>query len=322
MKGICGLANIGNTCYINAALQIFSQIHELNQYLSTVQNVKSKADSIITFEWIQLYNMIRENHCSIIPKRFIERIKQVSVNKNRDEFSGHEQSDSVEFFEFMLECIHNSLNGIDSSLRIKRSIENPIEKYLDHIEQTDHSIIQELFLSCTINRYINQSTDQIEFDKIEHDYSISLSIPEKPNVSIQDCFIDTFKEELLTGENEWFDEKENTRKTVVKRSYLCYTPSILVLSLKRWKHNLTKKNFKIDTPLKLDISPFTIYKEVCEYELFGIINHEGSIRGGHCYASIQKNGTWFSINDNMIQSIPLEYLIDERNYCLFYRKIK
>ena len=322
MKGICGFENMGNTCYMNAALQIFSQIDELNEYLLTVQNVKSKIDSVVTFEWLQLYKIFRENHGTIRPNRFIERIREVSKEKSRDEFSGNDQSDSVEFFEFMLECIHNSLNGIDASRVIPRKMDTLLGKYLDQIEKLDHSIIQYLFLSCSMNQYTNHETRKIEFEKIEHEYRISLSIPEKQNVSIYDCFMETFKEELLQGDNAWFDEKDNTKKRVLKRTYLVYTPPILVLHLKRWKTNFTKNNFKIDTPFRLDIGPFTLYPEPCEYELFGIIHHEGSIHGGHYYASIQRNGTWFSMNDHMIQTISPEHLIHERNYCLFYRKIK
>jgi ubiquitin carboxyl-terminal hydrolase 8 len=322
MKGICGLSNVGNSCYINSALQILSQIHELNDYLLRIQNVKNKADSTVTFEWIQLYKVFEDNHGTIIPNRFIERIKQVSKHKNRDEFASHEQNDSVDFFEFILECIHNSLNGIDHTLLIQRNTGNAVDQYLKKIESIDQSIIPTLFLSCSIYRYINPETEKIEFDRIEHEYRIGISIPERSPLSLHDCLVDTFNEELLSGENAWFDEKENTKKTVLKRSYLCYTPPILVLHLKRWRTNLTKKRFKIDSPLLLDIQPFTIYKEPCPYELFGIINHEGSIHGGHYYASIHKNGLWYSMNDDSIQVIPNEHLIHERNYCLFYRKIK
>lgn len=145
MKGICGLANRGNTCYMNASLQIFSQMHELNHYLLTVQNVKNCADSIVTFEWIQLFRMIQDNHGSITPNRFIERMRHAAIQKNRQEFSSGEQNDSVDFFEFMLECFHNSLNGLDTSIREKRNRENQVEKYLEQIEEKDHSIVSRLF---------------------------------------------------------------------------------------------------------------------------------------------------------------------------------
>jgi ubiquitin C-terminal hydrolase len=321
MEGICGLGNIGNSCYINSALQIFSQIHELNDYLLKVHNVKRKIDSVITFEWLNLYKMIRENHCSIVPNLFIDRLKHVAIQKNRPEFASGEQNDSVDFLEFMLECIHNSLNKIDETILLKRP-NHPIYNYLGQVEQTEHSIVSSLFLSCTINQYINAETNKNEFYRIEHEYRVALSIPEKSFVSIEDCFVETFKEELLTGENAWFDEKDNVKKTVFKRSCLCYTPKILILHMKRWRMNLSKKNIKIETPIVLDISRFTLSKEPCKYELFGIINHQGTIEYGHYYTYIQKNKQWFSLNDNFIQTISEENIIHESNYCLFYRKIK
>ena len=74
MKGICGLGNVGNSCYINAALQILSQIDELNDYLLEMDPTlkpNNIADTLILLEWIGLVKMIRENHCSILPYRFI-----------------------------------------------------------------------------------------------------------------------------------------------------------------------------------------------------------------------------------------------------------
>jgi ubiquitin carboxyl-terminal hydrolase 4/11/15 len=37
-RGLSGLTNLGNTCYLNAAVQILSHIHELNEYLMNVSN--------------------------------------------------------------------------------------------------------------------------------------------------------------------------------------------------------------------------------------------------------------------------------------------
>jgi len=321
MKGICGLGNIGNSCYINASLQILSQIHELNDYLVTREQLIHIPDSIITFEWIQLYKMIQENHCSIGPHRFLERMRQVANQKNRPEFSSFDQNDSVEYFAFLIDCMHNSLNQLDPNAKCPRSTYSFINEYLDQVETKDSSILQKLFVSCSINQYIHPVTQKKEFSKLEHDFILALSIPETSAVSLYDCFVDTFKEEVMSGDNAWFDEKDQIKKTVVKRSALCYTPPILILHLKRWRTDLSKKNVRIETPLELELQRFTVYPDSCKYELFGIINHEGNIQSGHCYAYIKKQ-QWYSVNDHFIQSVTTDQLIHESNYCLFYRKIK
>jgi len=321
MKGICGLGNAGNSCYINASLQILSQIPELNDYLLTRDQLIDVPDAIMTFEWIQLYKLIQQNHCAISPNRFLDRLRHVAHQKKREEFASFEQSDSVEYFAFMIDCMHNSLNLLDPTTRCERRPEPFVSSYLDQVETKDCSKLQQLFLTCSIYQYIHPMTKQKEFSKLEHESILALSIPETSQVSLYDCFIETFKEELMTGDNAWFDEKEQIKKTVLKRSALCYTPPILVLHLKRWRANLSKKNVRIDTPLLLDLQPFTIYPDSCKYELFGIINHEGSIQMGHYYSYIKKED-WYSVNDHFIQSVTTDQLIHESNYCLFYRKIK
>ncbi len=325
MKGICGLGNVGNTCYINAALQILSQIPELNHYLGSREEFKNITDSILTYEWIQLYNMIQENHCSISPHRFLQQMRQTSIRKNRHEFASHQQNDSVEYFAFMIDCIHNSLNLLDPAISIdkpKETLYSTLFSYLKEIEVKDRSIITHLFLSCSLNQYMDPQTQQICLTKIEHEQIISLSIPDLSNVSLHDCFAETFKDELLTGDNAWFDDKDQIKKTVLKRSALCFLPPILILHLKRWMPNLSKKRKKVHAPTLMDLSPFTQMTDSTMYELFGIINHEGSMQHGHYYAYICKGNEWFSMNDHFVQTISPDQLIHENNYCLFYRKIK
>ncbi len=314
MEGICGLANLGNTCYINATLQILSQIPELNDYLSQQKVLRSVPDSVMVTEWNQLSQMIRQNHGSIVPGRFVEQMRHVAHAKGRNEFASHEQNDSVDYLEFMLDCFHVSLEKLESV-----QIRSPCKEVKEYLEKQSHTIVSKLFMTCTLNQYIHPETKVRAFYRIEHEYRIGLPIPDRPQVKLEECLQACFKEEMMEGENAWYDEKEKRKRPVYKISSLCHMPNILVLHLIRWRENMTKKETHVETPLQLDLSPFTIYREPCPYELFGILNHRGDMGGGHYYAYVKKDA-WFSIDDGFIQTVPDTSVIQPDNYCLFYRK--
>jgi ubiquitin C-terminal hydrolase len=309
--GHSGLTNLGNTCYLNAALQILSHIHELNEYLGQIKQLNRINDSVLTIEWISLYKLIWSQNCIISPNRFVSKIKELTQSNNT-KFCNFEQNDSNEYFYFMLECIHNSLNKIDQSEPIKlNKTNNPeLNKEIDIYESKDCSIIHSLFTSFLKYTYVNKETNIIEFTKYEPHYMIELSIPLVDNISIEDCIKHTFQEETL--DTLWHDEKTNEKKQLSKTTEFGYYPNILVVHFKRWiKMNKNKQIVHFNETLHLEE----------KYELFGIINHEGNIFGGHYFSYIKKNN-WFVFNDTNISQIQMQDIVSDKNYCLFYRKIK
>jgi ubiquitin C-terminal hydrolase len=120
----------------------------------------------------------------------------------------------------------------------------------------------------------------------------------------------------------WLDDKTNTRKKLNKNTKICYLPQILVLHLKRWDYTLRKNNKLITYQPTIDMHPFTMYNNAdsCKYELFGIINHQGTVMGGHYYAYIKNNNQWLMFNDMNVSKVS--NIMSSENYCFFYRKIK
>lgn len=305
--GHSGLTNLGNTCYLNAAVQILSHIHELNHYLMNVKELNRINDSVITIEWISLYKLMWSQNCIISPNRFVSKIKDLS-NLKTVKFCNFEQNDSNEYFYFMLDCIHNSLNKLDMTIKLKKTNNLELNKEIDNYESKDCSIVHSLFSSFLSYTYVNKETNAIEFIKYEPHFMVELSIPLVDNISIEDCIKFTFQEEEL--DTLWYDEKTKEKKKLLKKTDIAYYPNILVLHLKRWIH--LKKNRQLvhfNDTITLGES----------YELFGIINHEGNIFGGHYFSYIKKN-KWFVFNDTNVSEI--QDIIGDKNYCLFYRKIK
>tara|TARA_B110000114_G_C15088497_1_gene397334 strand:- start:1749 stop:2702 length:954 start_codon:yes stop_codon:yes gene_type:complete len=313
--GFTGLANLGNTCYINSVLQIVSNIYEINDYIEENKNYDdSIIDHIMHKEWIELKKLMWTKNASISPGRFIQFNQSLFQNKDKIEFIGHKQGDAIEYLLFFLECIHNSYNKRDKTLKYDNI------PFLKEYHKTDHSIITKLCLILCEYKYLNETSKKVETSKIEPQWTLELSIPNKKKVDLMECFEYTFTNELLTGDNAWFNDKKNIKINVIKTLKLYKTPTIFIINLKRW-NNMNKNNTLIHLEEFIDLDLYSNDSQN-KYELFGIINHEGNMFGGHYYSFVKKYNKWYLFNDTQIREISFKSIIFKNNYCLFYRKIK
>jgi len=304
-----GLVNLGNTCYINSVLQIMYHINELNDYIDKYNHYnKQTLDYVMTTEWKSLKDIMKKQ-VHISPNRFIRINRELFKKKNKIDFLENEQGDANEYFLFFIECIHNSYNLLD-----KKSYDN---KFLQEYAKKDNSIISHIFLSLFEVQYIDEMKKKVS-SSYEINWNLDVCIPQNNNLTLYECLDFTFKEEYLCDDNAWLDDKTNEKKNVYKYVKMVYCPTILVISLKRWIDCKKKHKSKIELDPILDMSRYS--NEKANYELFGVINHEGNLYGGHYFSFIKGDNQWFMFNDNQIKKI--DTFIHPSNYCLFYRKIK
>lgn len=58
------------------------------------------------------------------------------------------------------------------------------------------------------------------------------------------------------------------------------------------------------------------------YDLYGVVNHYGTLGGGHYTAFCQNflNKNWYEFNDSRVEEINRKGIVSESSYVLFYRR--
>ena len=112
-KGLTGLSNLGNTCFMNSTLQCLSHSYSLNSFLKTEEykeKVNKKPESLVLLEWDKLRELIWSENCVISPGGFLSSVQKVAKIKDQPLFTGFAQNDLAEFLVFIINCFHTSIS--------------------------------------------------------------------------------------------------------------------------------------------------------------------------------------------------------------------
>lgn len=339
-----GIHNLGNTCFINACMQILLQTKELNEcILQKWENINSNSlETKIYEEWKLWKENVENPSISIIsPNNFIQTIHQIAQMKNQVLFTGFAQNDMPEFLLFIIDNLHIGLKR-EIQYSIHGILQNPVDKIalqcykmIKNRYENDYSPLIDLFYGIFISNI--SSLEKNHLSSVSETYSIlDLPIPisENGKISIYDCLEQYISPELIENENAWFNENTNQKQNVFKQITFWNFPKILIFTFKRFCSitsregiRLIKKNDFIDFPLDgLDLSKYICgyHASKYNYELYGICNHMGNVIGGHYTAFVKtEEKLWFHCNDTIIEKIENpQQMITSMAYALFYRRLE
>lgn len=331
-KGLSGLANLGNTCFINSCIQILSHTYELNHFLdndSYKKKLKNKYDSALLIEWDNLRRILWTDNCVVSPGKFIKTIQKVAQLKKIDVFTGYSQNDVSEFLLFIIDCFHNSL-----SREIKMTISGTPEdetdnlaikcfKMIETMYSKDYSEIWNLFYGVNVSEIIRVDNNKILSQNPEPFFMVDLPIPpNNKSPTLIDCFDHYVAGEIIEN---YKDEETKEIVNIKKRILFWSFPNILAIDLKRFNNRFQKNQIHVSFPIdNLDLAPYVIgYKKGnYKYDLYGVCNHSGGVMGGHYTAYVKNaNGKWYHFNDTSVSEVGInETIISPKAYVLFYRK--
>ena len=315
-RGLSGLVNLGNTCFINSFLQCLSHTHELSEFLETYDDEKNP-QNILLNEWNSLRKLMWKNNCTISPKRFIHFVHAVSREKKM-RFQTYSQEDVSEFIFFVLELFNSYLN---KPLEYKTTSDNKIESFKKECFKKEYSKIVELFYGIQVSSISHKDGDVIK--EVPEQFSIlTIHLLQQKNTTINECIADYCQKELLDGDNQYQLKDDSPEKVdAEKQVYFYELPKILIIILKRYSNFMRKKTdaVKIEETLNLDSH---CKNKGNNYQLYGANLHSGILGGGHYMAAIKNNKNWYIFNDATVSKVSFSKINNNPNvYCLFYRKI-
>lgn len=356
-----GLTNLGNSCYMNSGVQGLMGALGLVEFFLTGNykahiNVNSRLGSkgILANEFASLcnemYKHTNESRPTYINTAHFRRVI-ASLNST---FNNCEQQDCSEFLTYMLDSLHEDLNENGNHpplpeltkeeeeqrealpVRIASTIE--WERYL----KTNFSIIVDIFegqmmsqLKCL--RCGTTSTNYSSFS------ALSVPIPKhKKSITLEDCLDEFVKPEILDGDDMWFCPHCKNKQVASKQLKISRLPQVLVIHLKRFSmgNYLSKINNnvayqehiqldkywpKVETefqraelaklPTRGQVAPF-------KYNLFGVINHFGTLKSGHYTAYVRKGRHgWCLFEDQVVyKHCKTSKVINGNAYILFYAR--
>lgn len=352
-QSVTGLRNLGNTCFMNAAIQCLVNTPQFVQFFGgkfpVNSNTKFGSNGELALELSALIRMMMSaQYKSLAPKDF-----RNAVSRHWPLFSGNDQQDSHEFLVWLFEKLHADVNVSKASTEIKISEDLPIHlainKFWNHYLDKNNSIISQLFEGLIL-----QTLTCLHCNKTSNTFEVFsfLSLPIATHrCTVTDCLQMYLKPERMSGDTAFECATCKQKRDADKKIVICKLPKILLIHLKRfvkvffisllfhlsnififmcrfsyeglWRQKLqTFVEFPIED---LNLKHHRSYtsneaNQQSRYNLYGVINHYGTLEGGH-YTAVSKNPQkqkWYKYDDQEVTPITQADVKTQAAYILFY----
>jgi ubiquitin C-terminal hydrolase len=145
-KGIVGLNNQGNTCYLNSVIQILSNLDHFRNYLfegNFVGSLKPELDDSLFYQTYRIIKHLWETTSDdLTPKSFRKKFIE-----KENQFMGFNQQDSHEAMQFLIDNLHEEIaQPIDINVSLPTELNEFFDMcdkyYSDENKDKDKSILK------------------------------------------------------------------------------------------------------------------------------------------------------------------------------------
>ncbi|KAL8170615.1 hypothetical protein V2J09_022419 [Rumex salicifolius] len=296
-----GLANMGNTCFLNAVMQCFTHTVPL------VHGLHSLYD----------YGVPRHHNegefCVLSAVR--EHVFQALASSGEVIFPDNlrfQQEDAHEYLQSLLDKTDTCWSKCRDNIQ--------------GFSSQGDSLVNRVFGGRLVSQ-LHCCNCGSRSDTYEPLVDLSLEIEDADD--LQGALKSFTKMEENEDEVKFTCEKCKEKVPLKKQLLIDQAPSVATLHLKRFKGDgdyVEKIDKALEYPLELDLKPYTVGSEDenvdLKYELYAVIVHKGfSSTSGHYLCYIRSSpDKWFRIDDSKITRVREDVALSQQGYILFYAR--
>jgi ubiquitin carboxyl-terminal hydrolase 8 len=345
-KGVTGLLNMRNTCYMNATLQALRHNTELSAFFlenKQEQWITRKPDSPKVNLVKGTADLLRSvwsgsKPAYVRPEGVLQCMHPAAIAAGFDQFAVPMQHDSHEFLTFFLDQLHEGM-AEEVNIEITRpppttskekAIQTALEAWKKNFGQSYSPLTEMIYGLLRVNLTCTQCGNVV--DNYETFNCFKLPLQKQVDLSgniptLESMFTEELKEERIEG---YACEKcTPDRPTVICKRSIWRLPRMLCLSIKRFSYD----GRKIHTPIKFDPNqPLKLTQFFTSdspepsqhqaYECFATVDHHGVAGGGHYTAQGKSplSERWHLFDDETAYSIA-EPQFGDSTYILFFKPV-
>jgi len=299
-----GMWNLGNTCWLNSIVHCFRAVPGFKNYLNQMlkdneastldpEKLKTATALIETIESLEF--QLRRSPRLNLPQCCVPFKLWTALKKPKT------QQDTHEWLLWFMNCIAQ----VESSSVLDEKV-----------------TLTDFFVGSQISVLRCKNTQcKYERRNIERFQILSLGLKKVRRGTGKVMKLSNMVENYISIEKMGRCLECNKAGALTKRLVLDSLPLNLIFHLNRFEFDKqTCTIVKIGQKVEFPLDDFSITQAHKKYYLLAVVNHKGTIHGGHYTAIVREKGKWYLFDDECVTSVAKRNVVSKNAYILLYRK--